>query len=110
MDDKYLKLSCEIFVLALLINERTDYCVFINYAGHVDSIGIRMSESKKNYNEEIFETEIKTNFLKRRDENSDDLLNFLKSQRDVMKRILEENDLPYDELEEYIEQKISYYL
>ena len=110
MDDKYLKLSCEIFVLALLINERTDCCVFVNYAGHVDSIGIRMSESKKNYNEEIFGTEIKTNFLKRHDEKNDDPLNFLKSQRDVLKYILEENDLPYDELEEYVEEKVSYYL
>lgn len=110
MDDKYLKLSCEIFVLALLINERTDYCVFLNYAGHVDSIDIRLMESKENYNERIFETEIKTNFLKRHSEQSNDPLAFLKSQRDVMKYVLEENELPYDELEEHIEQKISYYL
>ena len=32
------KLILEIFALAYLVQVNTEYCVFINYAGHVDSV------------------------------------------------------------------------
>ena len=33
---------------------RSGYCVFVNYSGHVDLISIRVTPSKKQYNEWLF--------------------------------------------------------
>lgn len=108
MKEESLKLKCEMFVLALLINEETDYCVFVSYSGHVDSIDFTLAESKQMYNSKIFETERRTNFRKRYEENKEDELAYLKAQRDVLKQILENNELPYEELERHIEEVVTY--
>ena len=110
MKEDMLKLACEIFALALLVNEETDYCVFVDFSGHVDSIEVRFAESKQNYNKKIFGTDVKTNFLKRYEKNKKDNLAYLKSQRDVMKRVLDEGEIPYEELTEHIEKIVSYSL
>ena len=34
--------------------EEMGYCVFVNYSGHVDLISIRVTPSKKQYNEWLF--------------------------------------------------------
>lgn len=54
--------------LALKIESETDKCVFINYSGHVDSIEVRIAESKKNYNNWLYDSRIyfdECNFLEK---------------------------------------------
>lgn len=52
------KLLNKINALALLINNRTKYCVFVRYSGHVDTLEIRICESKKNYTDQVAESDI----------------------------------------------------
>ncbi len=108
MIEEAKKLTCDAFALALLINEHTEYCVFANYSGHVDNFEIRFAESKTNYLANIFSTELKTGFEKLYKENPDDKLSYLKAQIEIMKRVLDEGEIPYEELEEHIEQIVSY--
>ena len=39
--------------LAVRVNNETDYCVFLYFSGHVDSIGIHVTSSKKDFNNKI---------------------------------------------------------
>jgi hypothetical protein len=47
------KLISEIMQLAMAINFQTDYCVFVDFSGHVDELSIRIVESKENYKERV---------------------------------------------------------
>lgn len=46
------KLS-ETFLLGIMINNHTDYCAFIDFAGHVNSVSFRICESKSNWMREL---------------------------------------------------------
>jgi hypothetical protein len=37
------------------IQSETDYCAFFRYSGHVDSITLHITESKRRYQDTIFE-------------------------------------------------------
>lgn len=45
---KPVKLLGEVMALAYLVNENTDYCTMIRYAGHVDLIKITVFPNKEN--------------------------------------------------------------
>ena len=45
----------EIFKLCLRINKETEYAAFFNYSGHVECFDIRVTESKKNYTEMVYD-------------------------------------------------------
>ncbi|CEG29599.1 hypothetical protein [Bacillus sp. B-jedd] len=49
----------ELIGLALLVEEISDYDVFIHYAGHVDTLEIRIDRSEENGGERIFKSEFK---------------------------------------------------
>lgn len=53
---------CELVYLAKLVEDNTDYCVFINYSGHVDRLEIEICESKLEYQKRVTEAAIKTNY------------------------------------------------
>ncbi|MBP1992531.1 hypothetical protein [Paenibacillus eucommiae] len=50
------KLS-EIMLLCVLVNNHTDYCVFMNLSGHVDQISFRVCESKARWQRSLIEQE-----------------------------------------------------
>jgi len=108
METERVKLIMEIFALAYLVHDQTDYCVFINFSGHVDSFEIDIRESAENYQNKVCETQFKDRFLKLYHKDKEDHLNWLKSTRDVLKTILEDGEIPYHEMTEEIEQTISY--
>lgn len=43
----------ELLVLANRVHRETDYCVFIDFSGHVDGLRISVAESKKHYGVKI---------------------------------------------------------
>lgn len=47
----------ELIGLAMKVHAETEYCVFINFSGHVDSISISVRKSKKNYSDTVVEGE-----------------------------------------------------
>ena len=102
------KLLAEIIAFGILINQHTDYCVFVRYSGHVDSINVELCESKRKFNTKIFEDEISTAFSKYYQKDKEDVLNIIKTYRDVMKQILEDGEIPYDNVVEHVEQVTTY--
>ena len=44
------ELVLEIIKLAIQVNSETNYCVFVDYYGHIGSIDARVSKSKTDYN------------------------------------------------------------
>jgi len=108
MEKERIKLILEIFTLGYLIQDQTDYCVFMDFSGHVDSFSIDIRKSKKNYQIKVCETELQDRFLELYYKDKNDHLNYLKSRRDVLKSILENHEIPYEEMTEHIEQIRSY--
>lgn len=48
-----VKQLTELMYLAMLVHEHTDYCVFIDYSGHIDKLGIQIRKSQEEYNVRI---------------------------------------------------------
>jgi hypothetical protein len=106
MTNEKQKLALEIMALALLVDQNTDYCVFIDYSGHVESMDISIRQDKKNYQNKVCESKVYRIF---QDLNKKgDAYASLKSRRDVLKHILEEKEIPYHEMTEHVE-KISHW-
>lgn len=109
--DERIKLILEIMALAYLVNEHTEYCVFINYFGHVDSLDIKIRESKERYNSEVCETAFKTHFRNLCDlqkETEENHLAWLKAKKETLKDILDYREIDYSEMTEHIKAYASY--
>jgi len=90
--------------LAYLVNQNTDYCVFINFSGHVNRLSITIAESKKLYDHDVLTSEFSTCYKSWRDKNALPLVAELRARAEVLERILTEGKVPFDDLnyeEEY---------
>ena len=91
-------LIAEIMLLSYLVNSETDFCVFAEFSGHVDSFVVRIMKSKSLYNDEIAATEFYTKY-------SGDQpwkitsLDILKAKRDHLKYILDNNNIAWHDME-----------
>lgn len=90
----------EIMLLAYWVNSATDYCVFVDYYGHVDSFMVKIAKSKERYNEELASTEF---YTRHTDEDTRKFvpIDWLKVKRDHLKSLLdgcEIEDLGMDEV------------
>jgi len=106
MKDEKLKLVLEIMALAVLVDQQTKYCVFCDYAGHVELLNVSIRENKKKYYNKIAESStyrIFKDYNEKGDPNA-----FLKSRRDVLREILETHDIPYHEMTEHVEEIRNY--
>jgi len=100
---KRTELTLECMALAHLINEETEYCVFLDYHGHVGSIDIRIAASKRDYHNYVCEAEIYTRYGQmQRATKEEKIIASLTAKRDVLRVILETEDIPYDEMIEHI--------
>lgn len=109
METERQKLIMEIIMLAVLVQENTDYCIFLDYSGHVDSIDVRIRESKKNWQNEVCESRITTKFQDYYHKDRSDHLASLKAKRDILKEILETHEIPTHEMEEHVEHIMNYH-
>ncbi|WP_040981025.1 hypothetical protein [Oceanobacillus jeddahense] len=83
MDEKS-KLMAEITLLAMKLQNETDYAVFVNLSGHVDKMEISICRSKKNYSNEIANCEFYVNkdySFKRMQEVKEILLAFIEEKK-----------------------------
>jgi hypothetical protein len=94
--------------LAYLVQKCTDYCVFIRFSGHIEQLEVDIRESRKNWETEVLKTEFHTAF-KEYYEKKDPLMD-LKSKRDVLARIINEKEIPYEDchVEEYIVEEFTF--
>lgn len=106
MNEK-IKLTIELMALAFLVNEKTDYCVFIRFSGHIDSMEIEVAASKENYLNKVLRAEFDTAYKEWR-KTDQPLIANLKSRIAVLKQILKDGEIDYRELD-YMTQKYRDY-
>ena len=92
------KLILEIMFLAYAVHEQTEYCVFINFSGHVDSLEIQICPSKDEYQTKI----ASTHFYTKKYHNEDN--GWLKSKRDHLLQILKDGEIDVSGMDQEIEQ------
>lgn len=97
------KLLNKINALALLINNRTKYCVFVRYSGHVDNIDISISESKSYYNNKVAEAIIE---LYPSGWGNKTLVERYEEVIETLEHFLQDDKIPYDYLHEV--ERIEY--
>jgi len=92
--------------LAHMVNQYTNYCVFIHYSGHVQSLEIVIAQSKKEFSERVLQTEFYTIYKEFADKGNSEAEILAKIE--ILKRILQEREIPFDELT-YSEELIREY-
>lgn len=91
------KIILDIMRLAYLVQELTEYCVFIRYSGHVDQLQIQICKSKIGWEETVMESEFATAYKSWRDKDEDPMKAELLSRREVLEQILEDGSIDYDQ-------------
>lgn len=61
MDETLFQKVNTIQGLALLINMKTEYCVFIQYSGHISGLEISIRASKEHYGEHVADSQVYIN-------------------------------------------------
>jgi len=102
--DERDELILEIMALAYAVDQRTDYCVFCEFSGHVEMLSISVRESRARWQNEIAGTEFYVNGKFEPDDN----LKWLKSKRDHLRHILDTNDVDTGAMEQVVVQSVEY--
>ena len=96
--DEETRLVIKIMHLAYLVNQYTNYCVFIHFSGHVNSLEITIAESKKLYMNRVLTSEFSTCYKAWRDKDARPLIAELRERTELLERILTEHEIPFDDL------------
>ncbi|MEC9268529.1 MAG: hypothetical protein VX464_20890 [Pseudomonadota bacterium] len=102
------KLILEILALAYAVDRLTDFCVFIDYFGHVGSIDIEIAESKTRWQRKIATTEFYTDGRYQEDKDAPGM-GWLAAKRDHLKQILDDHDIDVSEMTEHVEQTVQHW-
>ncbi|HEY7823727.1 MAG TPA: hypothetical protein VIG24_12875 [Acidimicrobiia bacterium] len=105
---EYHRLFLEMAYLSLLVNLHTEYCVFFDYSGHVWSVSIRIRRSKSRYQEEVADSEFRVVNDPGKQYGWKGV-DFLRKKRDILKEILETNDVPVDQLDREVVETYAYH-
>lgn len=96
------RLVGEIQMLAVLVNERTDYAVFTRFSGHVKTWSLDIRKSKQDYHTHITSDEM---YVK------DGVSTIsLKKMKLNLRKILRDNKITYNELNYSIREEYDYHL
>lgn len=100
------QLILKIMHLAYLVHEMTEFCVFIDFSGHINRLDVRIRESKENWQNEVMEASITESYMKH--EKAGEILPYLTAKAEVLEHILQEQEIPFEELD-YEEEYVRYY-
>ena len=103
------RLILKIMHLAYLVHEKTNYCIFFSFSGHIDSFDLDIRESKERWQARVLETHFCTSYKALRDNGVDAKLADLKSKIMVLEGILADGEIAYEELD-YEEEYNRVYL
>ena len=107
--DQRDKLILECMALGYLINRTTEYAVFVNLSGHIDSLEIHICRNKiYGYNDELVRTEFKLDGKYERWD-LENANQWLEMKRDMLKQIAETRDIPYAEMQQEAETIYHHY-
>lgn len=104
------KLIIECMALGYAVNRYTEYCTFVDFSGHVDSISIRICPNKNRFNDEIATSEFN---IKGKYQNESGFLmepnKWLQMKRDMLREILETKSVPTEHMEYEVEHIRRHY-
>lgn len=89
------RIILEIMHLAYLVQINTKFCVFFSFSGHVDKFEVRICASKENWQTELLSSEFHTAYKDYIDQQ--DPLAYFKAKRDILAKIINEHNIPYEE-------------
>ena len=91
-------LVVKVMHLAYLVQVHTGYCVFIRYAGHVDSLGVTIAESKEHWRHEVLRDKLCLAYRSYRPGKGTWEAALL-AKIDVLEQILRDGKIDYDDLD-----------
>lgn len=100
------RLIVEVMTLAFAVHENTDYCIFIDFSGHVNSFSISIRESKERWQNKVCETELATVIGEY--QSAGDVDSYLKAAKDVLTQILKDGEIPYEMLTRHVDTVYHY--
>jgi len=106
--EEEVRLTIKVLHLAYLVHEKTDYCVFIRFSGHVDRLEIDIRESQVNWETQVLRSEFSTKYMALRDARVGEKRAELQARIEVLEQILADNEISYDDLD-YEEEYIRHY-
>ena len=95
----------EIMNLAFLVHQETEYCVFIDWSGHVNQLSISIRESIENYETHVADMKFYTWW---QSNHKGVPYDELKAKEEVLKSILDTHHIPYDMCVKIAETTCSY--
>ena len=102
-------LIVEIMKIAYLVHRLTRYCVFIRFSGHINQCEIDIRESKEHWQQEVLSTEFYTEYerLSKWEHNP---LAYLQAKKNILLKIIEDEEIPYDEcdVEQHVVSEYSF--
>lgn len=103
--DEIPALLGEVQMLCYLVNKHTKYVVFCRYSGHVNGVEVELGDGKRNYTETLTRDLI---YLDR--EEWEDSVPRLKIMKLRLRKILRDNEIPYNELDYSVREERDYRL
>lgn len=100
-------LALRMMQLAYLVQTHTDFCVFIRFSGHVNTLDIEIAKSKEDWKTILFEAETMRLYQEQR-KNSAPKLAHLQTKIQLLEQILSDGEIPFEDLE-FVEESIGYY-
>lgn len=111
MNDKRIetaKLVGDITTLGAMVNMFTDFCVFIRFSGHVDTIDVTIAASKDDYNKNIVKGNYDLPTKKGYGDKEESLFKTLNRIKYQLKKILRDHKIDYSKLD-YEEEVVRHY-
>ncbi len=110
--DREYRMQCaqligEITALAFMVNTFTTYCVFMDYAGHVELFKVQITADSSHYTDVVTQDEVRIDAEKWDEESTIQQLINLKSQ---LRKILLEKKIKYDGLRYTVREERDYHL
>lgn len=105
--NKQSKLIAEIFLLAMRVQSETNYCVFIDYSGHVETMKIRIRRSKKKYHDTVAECEFNT--VVKEYSSEENTIKRMECVKETLLEILENKEVDVSNLDYEVEEIRHYY-
>ena len=101
------RLVLKLMHLAYLVHTLTDYCVFINFSGHVEHLDISVRKSKENWQTQLFFSEIVLAYHKYCVEDGPTTAE-LRAKIEILERIIQEGEIPFEDMD-YEEEYVRHY-
>ena len=100
------RLVLEVMALAFAVDRMTDYAVFIDYSGHVESLTVKIVESKARWQNEIASTEF---YITARAHTEAPSLTYLTAKRDHLRSIADTGGIDTGAMEEVCTSTYSHH-